>query len=140
MEPVILVTGGAGYIGSHSLRALRERGRRVLVLDDLSEGHRPAMDGAPFEEGSLLDEAFLARVFDERPVEAVLHFAARCYVADSMSHPGRYYRSNVLGTLNLLRAMSESGVRRLANSWQSAGSSVVETSSAQRSRSTRSAR
>ena len=110
---MILVTGGAGYIGSHSLRALKERGRGVLVLDDMSEGHRPALQGAPLVEGSLLDQAFLARVFEDHAVEAVLHFAARCYVGESMSDPGRYYRINVQGTLNLLEAMAKAGVRRL---------------------------
>jgi UDP-glucose-4-epimerase GalE len=113
MAPVILVTGGAGYIGSHSLRALGERGRGVLVLDDMSEGHRSALQGAPLVEGSLLDQAFLARVFEDHAVEAVLHFAARCYVGESMSDPGRYYRINVQGTLNLLEAMARAGVRRL---------------------------
>ncbi len=113
MERVILVTGGAGYIGAHTVRALRERGREVLVLDDLSEGHRAALNGAPLAEGSLLDPGFLKDVFAAQPVEAVMHFAARCYVGESVEHPGLYYRSNVLGTLNLLEAMALAGVRRL---------------------------
>ena len=127
METVILVTGGAGYIGSHTMAALRERGRQVLALDDLSEGHRPALQGAPLEEGSLSDEAFLARVFREHRVEAVLHFAARCYVGESMSDPAKYYRANVQGTLNLLEAMAGAGVRRLVFSSSCAVYGIPET-------------
>ena len=103
---MILVTGGAGYIGSHTVLALRERGREVVVLDDLSEGHRPALREVRLAEGSLLDDAFVEQVFCEHAIEAVLHFAARCYVGESVTNPGLYYRNNVLGTLHLLEAMA----------------------------------
>lgn len=102
---MILVTGGAGYIGSHTLLALRERGDDVVVLDDLSEGHREALRGARLEQGSLLDLAFVDGVFRRHPIRAVVHFAARCYVGESVHKPGLYWRGNVLATLHLLESM-----------------------------------
>ena len=113
MGEVILVTGGAGYIGSHTLLALRERGREVLALDDLSEGHAGALRGAPLARGSLLDAAFVESVFEEHEIGAVLHFAARCYVGESVKNPTLYYRANVLATLHLLEAMARHGTPRL---------------------------
>ena len=110
---MILVTGGAGYIGSHTVLALREQKRRVLVLDDLSEGHEAALLGAQLVRGSTLDTEFLARVFDEHEITAVCHFAARCYVGESTRQPELYYRNNVVGTLNLLEAMHQAGVHRI---------------------------
>lgn len=112
MPGVILVSGGAGYIGSHTVLALRERGREVLVLDDLSEGHAAALLGAPLCQGSMLDRDFVERVFRQHRIDAVFHFAARCYVGESVTDPGRYYRHNVVGTMNLLDAMVATGVRR----------------------------
>jgi len=109
---VIAVTGGAGYIGSHTLLELRERGRDVLVIDDLSEGHRGALLGAPLAEGTLLDREFLRRVFAENDIDAVFHFAARCLVGESVTNPGLYYEQNVVCTMNLLDAMVEHGVKR----------------------------
>lgn len=112
MSGVILVSGGAGYIGSHTVLALRERGREVLVLDDLSEGHEAALLGAPLARGSMMDQEFVRRVFRENEISAVFHFAARCYVGESVTDPGKYYRHNVVGTMNLLDAMVETGVKR----------------------------
>jgi UDP-glucose-4-epimerase GalE len=112
LESLILVTGGAGYIGSHTVLALRERGREVLVLDDLSEGHAPALLGCPLVKGSMLDREFVRGVFAAHRIGAVLHFAARCYVGESVQDPGLYYRANAIGTMNLLDAMAEAGVRR----------------------------
>ncbi|MCC6671655.1 MAG: UDP-glucose 4-epimerase GalE [Planctomycetes bacterium] len=112
MAEMILVVGGAGYIGSHTVLALRERGRRVLVLDDLSEGHRAALLGAPLARADVLDLEQVRSVFQWHRIGAVMHFAARCYVGESVTHPGRYYRANVLGTLNLLECMREAGVKR----------------------------
>ena len=109
---MILVTGGAGYIGSHALLALRERQRDVLVLDDLSEGHRGALRGAPLVEASMLDAAAVEQVFATHRIDAVMHFAARCYVGESVREPGLYYRANVLGTLHLLEAMVRHGCKR----------------------------
>ncbi len=109
---MILVTGGAGYIGSHAVLALRERGRDVVVVDDLSEGHRAAALDAPLEEGSLLDRAFVDAVFAKHDVGAVFHFAARCLVGESVTDPGKYWEGNVVATHNVLAAMARHGTRR----------------------------
>lgn len=113
MGEVILVTGGAGYIGSHTVLALRERGYDVVVLDDLSEGHAAAIGDAPLERVDLRDGEATHRVFAGRRIDAVAHFAARCYVGESVREPAAYYRNNVLGTMNLLDAMVRHGVRRM---------------------------
>ncbi len=113
MAEVILVTGGAGYIGSHTLLALRAAGLPVLVVDDLVEGHRRAVRDAELRVGTLLDPAFLGEVFAAHRVTAVVHFAARCYVGESVTDPGRYYENNVQGTRNLLAAMTAAGCRRI---------------------------
>jgi UDP-glucose-4-epimerase GalE len=107
---VILVSGGAGYIGSITVLALQAAGFEVLVLDDFSEGHLAALRGTPYVRGSLLDRACVRGVFTRHALTGVVHFAARCYVGESMAHPGRYYHDNVLGTLNLLEAMVAHGV------------------------------
>ncbi|CAA9519759.1 MAG: UDP-glucose 4-epimerase [uncultured Rubrobacteraceae bacterium] len=109
----LLVTGGAGYVGSVVAAQLVEAGHETVVLDDLSKGHRDAVpDGARLVEGSLLDEAFVRGTIDEG-FDGVLHFAALSLVAESVEGPERYYRNNVGGTLNLLDAMGEAGVARL---------------------------
>lgn len=110
---MILVVGGAGYIGSHTVASLRQRGRSVFVLDDLSEGHEAALQGVDLARGDLQDREFLNRVFADHRVTTVFHFAARCYVGESVKDPGRYYRHNVGGTLNLLEVMVAHGVRQL---------------------------
>lgn len=113
MQPLILVVGGAGYIGSHTALALREAGFRTLVLDNFSTGHRGALLGGDVVEVDLLDaEALGAALAHHRP-QAVIHFAALCYVGESVQQPGRYYRNNVGGTLNLLEAMAAAGVRHI---------------------------
>ena len=109
----LLVTGGAGYVGSVVAAQLVEAGHETVVLDDLSKGHEDAVpEGARLARGSLLDETFvretLAGGFD-----GVLHFAALSLVAESVEEPERYYRNNMGGTLNLLGAMGEAGVGRL---------------------------
>jgi UDP-glucose 4-epimerase len=110
----LLVTGGAGYIGSIVAQQLVARGDEVTVLDSLFRGHRPAVpSGAAFVEADLLDRAALARVFDGGGFDGVLHFAAMTLVGESVEHPERYYRGNVEGTLNLLDAMRPAGVGRL---------------------------
>jgi len=109
----VLVTGGAGYIGSHTVAALLEKGERVVVLDNLVQGHRKAVPGGTLCQGDLLDEAFLDRGFAEHDIEGVIHFAASSLVGESMRDPGKYYRNNVGGTLNLLEAMRRAGVTRL---------------------------
>ena len=110
---MILVTGGAGYIGSHYVLHERARGAEVVVLDDLSRGHREAVVDADLVEGSLLDAAILDDVLSTGRIDAVVHFAAFAYVGESMSEPARYYRNNVVGTLTLLEAMRRHGVPRI---------------------------
>jgi UDP-glucose-4-epimerase GalE len=109
----LLVTGGAGYVGSHALRELLDRGEKVVVLDDLSEGHRTAVQGAELVRADLAEgnavEA-LDELFESRPFDAVLHFGAKAYVGESVRDPGKYYRNNVTGGLNLLTAMARRSV------------------------------
>jgi UDP-glucose 4-epimerase len=108
-----LVTGGAGYIGSVVAAQLLAAGTHVVVLDDLSTGHRDAVPaGAEFREVSLLDPPALVHVLAEG-FDGVLHFAAKSLVGESMARPERYYRNNVVGSLNLLDAMRAAGMRRL---------------------------
>jgi UDP-glucose-4-epimerase GalE len=111
-NPVILVTGGAGYIGSHACRALVAAGFYPLVYDNLSTGHRSFVSG-PLVVGDLLDKATLAGVFEQHDIAAVMHFAAASLVGESMTDPQKYYLNNVAGTLSLLAAMREAGCRRL---------------------------
>jgi UDP-glucose-4-epimerase GalE len=113
MGQLILVSGGAGYIGAHTVLALQEAGFEVLVLDDFSEGHRAALRGTPYARGSLLDRQFVQDLFARHAIAGVVHFAARCYVAESVERPGRYYENNVGGTLNLLDAMVTRGCLRI---------------------------
>jgi UDP-glucose-4-epimerase GalE len=113
MQPLILVVGGAGYIGSHTSLALREAGLRTLVLDDFSAGHRGALLDGPCVQASLLDPKALDAVFAAHRIDAVVHFAAKCYVGESVRHPAAYWENNVLGTLNLLQAMVHAGVARI---------------------------
>ncbi len=109
----LLVTGGAGYIGSVVGAQLLEEGHEVTVLDDLSTGHEDAVpDGAKLARVSLLDPDALATTLGEG-YDGVLHFAAKSLVGESMARPELYYRTNVCGTLNLLEAMRTGGVRRL---------------------------
>ena len=109
----VLVTGGAGYIGSITAQALLDRGHRVTVLDDLSTGHRGAVPaGASFVQADIADAAVVGRTLADHRVEAVLHFAALSLVGDSMKEPIAYYRNNVAGSLSLLGAVLEAGVGR----------------------------
>jgi UDP-glucose 4-epimerase len=110
----VLVTGGAGYIGSVVAEVLLARGHAVSVYDDLSEGHRDAVpEGARLLEGDLLDRARLAAALAEARPEAVVHMAAVCQVGESVADPAKYYRVNVAGGLALLDAMREARVGRL---------------------------
>ncbi|PYF04168.1 UDP-galactose 4-epimerase [Rhodopseudomonas faecalis] len=105
----ILVTGGAGYIGSHMTLALLDAGERPVVIDDLSTGFRSAVpDGVPFFEGNSGDPALLGAVFDRYPIEAIIHFAASIVVPDSVSQPLDYYANNTVNA----RALIECAVRR----------------------------
>jgi UDP-glucose-4-epimerase GalE len=109
----ILVTGGAGYVGSHACKALAAAGHEPVVYDNLGRGHREFARWGPLEVGDVGDAARLDAVFARHRPEAVMHFAALAYVGESVSDPALYYRNNVSGTLELLEAMRRSGVRRL---------------------------
>jgi UDP-glucose 4-epimerase len=109
-----LVTGGAGYIGSHVAAALQQDGREVVVLDDLSTGHREFVpDGVPFVEATLLDPAALERLFAEHPTEGVIHIAGYKYAGESVREPLHAYERNVTGTAILLAAMQRAGVGKV---------------------------
>lgn len=107
----ILVVGGAGYIGSHTVKMLAEKGYNPVVYDNLSKGHREAVEGFAFEEGDLGDKTRLADVFKKHQIEAVMHFAAFIEVGESVKEPSKYYHNNVAKVLNLLDAMKENGVK-----------------------------
>ena len=109
----VLVVGGAGYVGSHMVKLLLARGHDVTVLDNLSRGHRDAAQGARLVEADLLDPPALAKALRATRFDAVMHFAALCYVGESVEKPREYWRNNVTGTLNLVDAMLDAGVRRL---------------------------
>jgi len=111
MSASILVTGGAGYIGSHVVRQLRERGERVVVLDNLSTGFRSAVLGAPLVIGDTGDREAVARVLAEHAVDTVLHFAAHTIVPESVSNPLKYYGNNTCATRNLLEQCDRAGVK-----------------------------
>ncbi len=112
MNATVLVVGGAGYIGSHMVKMLAQEGHTVVTLDNLSTGHRDAVVDGAFIEGDLLREADLDRVFSAQPIDVVMHFAAHCYVGESVQSPRKYYRNNVSGTLDLLNAMFDAGVSK----------------------------
>jgi UDP-glucose 4-epimerase len=101
----ILITGGAGYVGSHSAKALRLAGYRVVIFDNLSAGHREAALGAPLIEGDVRDVEAVRRAIRDSQASAVMHFAARLVTAESMSDPAAYYDTNVKGALSTLEAM-----------------------------------
>jgi UDP-glucose-4-epimerase GalE len=109
----VLVTGGAGYIGSHAAKALRQAGYRTVVYDNLSAGHRAAALGAPLIEGDIRDVDAVRRALRDSGATAVMHFAAWLIVSDSVSDPIGYYRNNVAGTLGTLEAMAAEKVSRL---------------------------
>ena len=126
-----LVTGGAGYIGAHVVRALREGGVDVVVLDDLSTGDASRVGDTPLVRASLLDRASIDRVLVDHEVSGVVHIAAKKQVGESVEDPYYYYRQNVLGQLTLMEAMRDSGVRRFvfsssATTYGSPETAVVE--------------
>ena len=106
----ILVVGGAGYIGSYMCKYLAKNGYHPIVLDNLVYGHRLAVKWGPFIEGSMADAKLLDRIFTEYPIAAVMHFAAFCYVGESVEDPGKYYQNNVAATLTLLEEMLDKKV------------------------------
>lgn len=110
----VLVCGGAGYIGSHTVYELIERGHSVVVVDSLIKGHKAAVHNeAKFYLGDIRDEEFMDRVFKENNIDAVIDFAAFSLVGESVNEPFKYYENNVYGTLKLLEAMGRAGVKKI---------------------------
>ena len=113
VDRVILVTGGAGYIGAHAVKALEEKGFQVVILDNLVYGHREPVEThlkAKLVTGDIGDRAFLDKLFTDNKIDAVMHFAAFAYVGESVTDPAKYYQNNVVGTLTLLDAMRQHGI------------------------------
>lgn len=108
---MILVTGGAGYIGSHAVKELMKAGYEVVVLDDLSSGHREFVLTPHFVHGDIRDRAILEKAFHAYPITAVMHFAALTSVPESVEDPARYYAVNLVGTWNVLEAMRAHGAK-----------------------------
>jgi UDP-glucose 4-epimerase len=109
----VLVTGGAGYIGSVTVELLRTQGEAVVILDNLTRGYRQAVPkDAPFYEGNLGDRALVKQITQEHSIEACVHFAAYAYVGESVEYPARYYENNVEQGIELLGALKEAGVRQ----------------------------
>jgi UDP-glucose 4-epimerase len=106
----VLVVGGAGYIGSHMCKYLAKNGYQPVVLDNLVYGHREAVKWGPFFEGSMTDGNLVNSIFSKYTIEAVMHFAAFCYVGESVTDPAKYYRNNVAATIALLEKMVENKV------------------------------
>ena len=123
---MILVTGGAGYIGSHCVMTLLEKGSDVLVFDNLSTGHIETIDtlkkygNLKFVQGDLLDKQVLQNLFAENNIDAVIHFAAFSQVGESVKNPQKYYINNVCGTINLLEAMLKNDVKKIVFSSKAA--------------------
>ena len=113
MSQSVLVTGGAGYIGSHACKALARAGYQPVVFDNLSRGHREAVRWGPLIEGDLADQNRLVMALEKHQVAAVMHFAAYAYVGESMADPAMYYRNNLGGSLSLIEAMRETGVDKI---------------------------
>lgn len=113
MKPCVLVTGGAGYIGSHACKALAESGYAPVVIDNLVYGHRRAVKWGPLVTGDINNKYALDRVFAEHKPVAVMHFAAYAYVGESVADPDKYYTNNVVGSLSLLSAMRRAGIGAL---------------------------
>jgi len=108
---MILIVGGAGYIGSHVNKLLTKKGYETVIFDNLSRGHREFVKWGEFFEGDLLDIGRLRSCFESYRIEAVMHFSAFALVEESVLYPEKYYQNNVIGTLNLLQVMREFGVK-----------------------------
>lgn len=122
----ILVTGGAGYVGSHACRHLERAGHDVWIYDNLSRGHRGATLAGRLVEGDLANRGAIAAVLRDKQIEGVMHFAAYALVGESVEDPGLYYRNNVVNTINLLDAMRDAEVRTIVVSSTTATYGVPE--------------
>lgn len=123
----ILVTGGAGYIGSHAVRLLQSAGHEVWVYDNLSYGHREAVPAGKLIEGNVGDRERVTSALKQHSIDAVMHFAAFALVGESVAEPNKYYQNNVIETLNLLEAMRDADVNRFVFSSTTATYGVPET-------------
>ncbi|MBF2014582.1 MAG: UDP-glucose 4-epimerase GalE [Rivularia sp. T60_A2020_040] len=129
-QTTILVTGGAGYIGSHTVLALKQAGYEVLILDNLVYGHRDLVEQVlkvELIEGDTSDRDLLDKLFATRNIAAVMHFSAYAYVGESVTDPAKYYRNNVIGTITLLEAMLAASVKKFVFSSTCATYGVPET-------------
>jgi UDP-glucose 4-epimerase len=122
----VLVVGGAGYIGSHTVRRLQETGHRPVVYDNLSEGHRDAVGDAPLVVGEMADRQCVVDAIGEHHIDAAMLFAAHCYVGESVEDPAKYYRNNVSAALELFDAMRAAGVGKVVFSSSCATYGVPE--------------
>ncbi len=111
--PTILVTGGAGYIGSHVVKELLRQGYKPIVFDNLQTGHRKASQNAIFLEGDLSDSKKLKEIFQTNSIDAVMHFAADCQVGESVLNPAKYFKNNVKNSLNLIEIIEEFDVKKI---------------------------
>src|ERR1700722_12019719 len=109
----ILLTGGAGYIGSHNAWAVAKAGHQPVVFDNLSMGHKHNVKWGPFVEGDLVDAELVAKTLRQYSIDAVIHFAARAFVGESMTNPRLYFTNNSMATLTLLNAMLDGGVNTI---------------------------
>ncbi len=123
----VLIVGGAGYVGSHTAWMLHRGGHDIWIYDNLSEGHRSAVPEDKLIVGDLMDGEKLEGVFREHKIEAVIHFAASCYVGVSVTDPAPYYQNNIVGTLSLLNAMRAAKVEKIVFSSTCATYGIPET-------------
>jgi UDP-glucose 4-epimerase len=113
-KPAVLVTGGAGYIGSHAVLALKDAGWHVAVIDDLSNGSREVVpEGVPFYQGSIAERVLVDSIIDERGIGAIMHFAGSIVVPESVEQPLKYYANNTLASHSLISAAVDAGVKRI---------------------------
>lgn len=124
----VLVTGGAGYVGSHTAKLLERRDHHLWIFDNLANGHRNAAQARPLIVGDLADRTKLETVLRENQIDAVMHFAASAYVGESVENPAKYYQNNIVGTLSLMEAMRAAGVTKLVFSSSCATYGVPEQS------------
>src|SRR5262245_27551633 len=110
MKRSVLVTGGAGYIGSHTCKALAARGWTPVVLDDVDRGHAESVRWGPLYAGDISDTALLQRILEEHDIRAIVHFAAYAYVGESMLDPEKYFLNNLVKTIQMLTAARACGV------------------------------
>src|SRR4030042_6263825 len=111
--PTILVTGGAGYIGSHVVKELLRQGHKPIVYDNLQTGHREASKNTLFIEGNLSEQKILKETFQSYKMDAVIHFAADCLVGESVQNPLKYFNNNVKNSLNLIEIMEEFKIKKI---------------------------